>query len=303
VASLEHEELVELFRSDPELAIDLIRGVPGVQIPRYQTIEVKPADLVDLIPVSYRADVLVLLLDGKPVFVIIVEVQLDRDLDKLYSWPLYSAAARARYRCPTCIVVYAPDQAIAAWCTRPIDLGQPDSPFRPLVRGPEAIPVVTDPAEAIEHPYRAVLSVVAHGDSEQAEAIGKAAMAGIAGFPTDVRATWEAVILAGLNEAARVALEAKMALNPEKYLEKHPLYRKAVTEGERKGLIEGERKGRIEGEAQALLTMLAARGIPVSDAARERIIGCEQLDVIEGWIRRALTVSAADELFAAPDAS
>jgi hypothetical protein len=113
--SLEHEELVELFRSDPELAVDLLRGVPGVQISRYQTIEVKPADLVDLIPVSYRADVLVLLLDGKPVFVIIVEVQLDRDLDKLYSWPLYSAAARARYRCSACVVVYAPDPAIAAW--------------------------------------------------------------------------------------------------------------------------------------------------------------------------------------------
>jgi hypothetical protein len=163
------------------------------------------------------------------------------------------------------------------------------------VRGPEAIPVVTDPAEAIEHPYRAVLSVVAHGDSEQAEAIGRAAMAGIAGLPADVRATWEAVILAELNEAARVALEARMALNPEKYREKHPYYREALA----KGRTEGETMG----EARALLTMLSARGVAVSEAARERILACKQIDVLEGWIRRALTVTAVDEMFAEPDAS
>ena len=50
--------------------------------------------------VSYRADVVVLLVREQPVFALIVEVQLGVDPDKRLSWPLYVAAVRARYRCP-----------------------------------------------------------------------------------------------------------------------------------------------------------------------------------------------------------
>src|SRR5262245_50990685 len=125
--SLAHERLVELFRAAPELVIELVRGAR--EIPPFERIEVKPADLTELIPISYRADVLVLLLRDKPVFSIITEVQLKRDLDKTFSWPLYTVAAYARYRCPACLVVYTTDEAIAKWCEEPIDYGQPASPF------------------------------------------------------------------------------------------------------------------------------------------------------------------------------
>ena len=38
------------------------------------------------------------------------------------------------------------------------------------------------------------------------------------------------------------------------------------------GRAEGRVEGRVEGEAQALLTVLQARGIAVPDTARERIL-------------------------------
>lgn len=277
--SLTHEEIVELFRSDPELAVDLLRRVSRVEIPPYQRIDLKPADLVELIPVSYRADVLLLLSNSKPVFALIVEVQLGRDPDKLFSWPLYVTAARARYRCPACLLVYAPNDALAKWCAEPIEIGQPGSAFKPLVCAPTAIPKVTDPAEAARHPYRAVLSAVAHGWEPEAEAIGRAALEGVAAFPADERATWEEVILAGLNEAARKALEAWM--NLQGYPEKSRFYQ--------------------QGEANALLVFLAARGVPVSDVARARILACNERDMLERWIQRAVTVTTADDLFK-PDA-
>ena len=35
------------------------------------------------------------------------KVQLGRDEDKPFSWPFYAAAMRLRYRCDTCLLVYA----------------------------------------------------------------------------------------------------------------------------------------------------------------------------------------------------
>ena len=66
--SIEHEALVELFRSDPTLAVDLLHGVPGFELPDYDGIEVRPGEMQDLVPLEYRADVVVLLVKGDPVY-------------------------------------------------------------------------------------------------------------------------------------------------------------------------------------------------------------------------------------------
>ena len=44
------------------------------------------SDLSDLAPAEYRADLVVLLVDGKPVLGIVVEVQLHRDDRKPFTW-------------------------------------------------------------------------------------------------------------------------------------------------------------------------------------------------------------------------
>ena len=59
----------------------------------------------------------------------------------------------------------------------------------------------------------------------------------------------------------------------------------------------GRREGLREGEALALLTLLGGRGIPVPDAARERILAERRKAQIERWIKRAsVATSLADVL-------
>jgi hypothetical protein len=56
-------------------------------------------------------------------------------------------------------------------------------------------------------------------------------------------------------------------------------------------------EGEAKGEAKAVLRVLAARGVPLSDEMRERIMTCTDLDQLELWIEQAATATAADELF------
>lgn len=65
----------------------------------------------------------------------------------------------------------------------------------------------------------------------------------------------------------------------------------------RKYVAEGREEGRAEGETRALLAVLAARGVEVSDDARERITNCTDIEQIEAWIRLAATADSTDALF------
>ncbi len=56
-------------------------------------------------------------------------------------------------------------------------------------------------------------------------------------------------------------------------------------------------EGRAEGRAEDVLFVLRARGIEVTDAVRERVVGCTDPDVLQGWLGRALTVERAQEIF------
>jgi len=52
-----------------------------------------------------------------------------------------------------------------------------------------------------------------------------------------------------------------------------------------------------EGAAKAAVVVLEARGLRVTEEERARITGCNDLDEIEFWLRRATKVNAVSELF------
>lgn len=87
VPSSLHEMLVEMFRTRPALAPELLHGLLGVPVPEFDAIRLDPSDCTDLVPTEYRADAVVVLAgaDG-PVLAVVVEVQLGRDRDKRWSW-------------------------------------------------------------------------------------------------------------------------------------------------------------------------------------------------------------------------
>jgi hypothetical protein len=65
--SLSHEALLLLFRNRPELAPELLRDALHVTLPPYSNVRLESADLTDVSPAEYRADLVVLLVDATPV--------------------------------------------------------------------------------------------------------------------------------------------------------------------------------------------------------------------------------------------
>lgn len=57
-----HEVLLQLFRNRPLLAPELLRDALQVQLPKFTEARIDSADLTEVQPAEYRADLVVLLL-------------------------------------------------------------------------------------------------------------------------------------------------------------------------------------------------------------------------------------------------
>lgn len=114
VPSFLHEILVELFRKRPALAHELLAACAGIELGDVSA-ELASIDLSQVVPTEYRTDAITVLRGGQreALAAVIAEVQLQTDPDKLLTWPLYVAAARASLRCPVTLLVLAPDAAVA----------------------------------------------------------------------------------------------------------------------------------------------------------------------------------------------
>ena len=293
--SLSHEALVLLFRNRPELAPELLREALGVELPAYTEVRIESADLTEIVPAEYSADLVVLLVDGKPVFAIVIEVQLARKERKRFTWPVYGTGLRARFECDAVVLVVAPSVELARWAATPIPLG-PGSVFQPLVLGPDAVPVVVDAARTRAEPELGVLSILAHGkgDVDLAVQIALAAAAGIEGVSDpDLAVLYSDLLETALSEAARKAFQ----MLPQGYEFQSETVRKSIEKGVEKGIEKGIEKGSIAAKAADVLAILEARGLPVSDDQRKRILACADLETLDRWIRRAATIAAADAVF------
>src|SRR5690606_16799673 len=82
--SLEHEAILELFRRAPNLVSEAIRAAFDIHLPEEPG---KPVEstLGQLAPTEYHADLVVAFGEIR----VIVEVQLRRDPEKRWTWPLY----------------------------------------------------------------------------------------------------------------------------------------------------------------------------------------------------------------------
>jgi predicted transposase YdaD len=312
--SMAHEILVDLFKNRPSLAAEILVEVLGVSLPAYTEARITSADLTEIQPAEYRADIVVLLLqDDIPVRVVIVEVQLAIDSQKRFSWPAYAMVSRAVHGCPVALLVVAPDPAVAGWCAEPIETGIPGFVLRPPVLHRTAVPVVTDLAEAARRPELGVLSAIAHGETEQGATIAAAVVPAIRSLDEDRARFYYDLVYNSLNEAARRALEAMMkgyeyqSDFAKKYFAEGRAegltegLTKGLTEGLTKGLTEGRTEGRAEEAARAVLTVLRARGLAVSDAVRERILAQKDPERLERWLEKAAVAASAAAILDEPN--
>ncbi len=288
-----HETLVLLFRNRPALAPELVREALRAELPHYSDARIESADLTEVQPAEYRADLVVVLREEKPVFGIVVEVQLSNDMGKLYTWPAYTANLRARLKCPVCLLVITPDESVAHWARRPIELGGGNC-WTPWVMGPAAVPEVLDEARARDEPELAVLSAMAHGrdaDTSKAAQIAHGAKLASLGLDFDRRWLYFDLAMITLSEVARRALQS---MDSAKYEYLSPFARQYFGQGKAEGKAEGE----AEGRAALLIKQLVLRfgPLPAEAEARIRAIGIAELD---GIAVRVLTAQTLHEALAA----
>jgi hypothetical protein len=297
-----HEVLLLLFRNRPTLAPQLLRDALHVELPVYTNARIDSADLTDVQPAEYRADLVVLLSNGKSVLGIVVEVQLSPDKRKAFAWPAYVANLRARLKCPVCLLVVTVDDATARWARKSIDLGGANR-FTPLVLGPSGVPEVTDCAQALVDPELAVLSAMAHGrdaDTQKSVQIALAAQLASRGLDEDRSKLYFDLVFNALSEAARRALQT---MDLAKYEYQSDFAKRYVAqgqaEGEARGEARGEAKGRAQGEMSGRIALvikqLTRRFGPLTDAARTQIAGAsiEELDTIGERLLTAQTLQEA----------
>ncbi len=309
--TLEHEALIELIRSDPSLLRTLLESL-GVEIARG---EAEVCDTALTLP-ELRADLVVAFGNQQsPDVVLIAEIQLRKDADKLYSMPFYAISARSRYRCPALVVVIAIDEVVAAWARKPVQL-DPYNAWRPLVIGPPQVPRVTDVAEAQARPHLAVLSARMHAKGPDSLAIARAALQVLPTLPDDRDVVYLDVIWSALDAAARLALEAEV--NFANYVPTNPFYYRALEKGIAQGIEEGIEKGiaqgiaqgiekgreegleagRGEGERDALRVIFRTRGLAATADHEARIAVCNDVTVLREWVARAVTAASVDDVLA-----
>ena len=247
--SFQHQALIELFRSRPALAPELLRGALKIPLPDYTQVSIESADLSDIRPTEYRADQVILLLRGSPVLGIVLEVQLSHDADKPYVWPAYAVNLRARIRCPVCLFVVTIEENVARWAGKPIDLGA-DNRFTPRVLSLSDIPEVTDEKQALQDPELAVLSAMAQAnDPDTTKSVRCAVLAQTASVGLDAERSMSYcdLVLSSLTEAAREALQT---MNASKYEYQSEFARRYYGKGKTEGRVEGRAEGRVEGLMQ-----------------------------------------------------
>ncbi|MFF7097016.1 hypothetical protein ACFY9A_32165 [Streptomyces rubradiris] len=286
-----HEALHRIFQKDPELLTRALQRVLGVPFPRPTEIAALNVDLTEIEPVERRVDTLLRAETDEGTYLLVVESQGKADKRKRGSWPYYLSYLYEKYRCEPVLIVITQSGSTAKWASRPIRLGFPgwhSLTVRPLVLGPDNVPVIADEKQAEADPTLAVLSAMTHGRGPGAMAILESLASALRTIDSD-----SAAVFAQFVDSCLADPQAKQMwrdlMTAVQYFWRHPLAEQVREEG--------REQGRLQKQQEMTLRVLEWRGIPVPDAVRERVLACEDLDQLEVWTQRAVHATNAAELF------
>ena len=291
--SLEHNGFVDMFRENPSLAPRFLALLFQLELPPHASVAVIESTLDLLIPVEFRADLVLELRDaeGATVLAIVLEVQRDKDPVKKYSWLVYVAAVRARKRCPTIVLVVAPDADVAAWAMEPIDIGLGRGSLSPLVLGPAIVPEVTEETLAEQETELAILSAVAHGNGPHGLEVVQAVLSALGRLDDEHAAVYFQIVYTALRKPMRRALEA---MSMERQAES-----KATFPAFAQRLIDrGKLEGKLESTRGVLLRLAERAGITLSDEDRARVSACTDLAMLDRWVDNILGAKTAADVLA-----
>lgn len=278
-----HETLHRMFKEGSTLFAHASQFMFNERVFEKFDVSEENTDLTEYEPVERRVDTLLRLTHDGEEHLGIVEAQIGRDESKRASWPYYIAYLHDKYRCPVTLLVVCNDAAVARWARKPIKIGPDGYPCAwacPHVLGPDNVPMITDPPEAVANVEFAVLSALIHSKSEKTADILNVLALALASLDVDKGGRFAKIIAAGLGTSAARKYWRNLMI-AEKYE-----YQSELTE-----------YLHAEGGAIMLLKVLRARGIDVSREAEERILSCKDTVTLDTWIERAVTVDSADDIF------
>lgn len=167
--------------------------------------------------------------------------------------------------------------------------------------GPEHIPAITDFEVARAAVDLTLVSGLAHSREPVALEIGRALWHALDAAKHVYADQYWDIFMGQLDTAIRRALEMELqGWKPQSPWGKR-IYAKGVAKGEAKGRRLGKAEGLVEGEAlgeaKSVLALLRMRGIRITRAQRQEILGCRDLRRLRGWLRLALAATTAADLF------
>ncbi|MFD6162776.1 hypothetical protein ACFWF7_23135 [Nocardia sp. NPDC060256] len=292
----QHEALHRIFQDHPAM---FARAFRELNVPLDDPTEVAllPTDLTEIRPLERRVDTLLRFTTPSGRFLLLVEAQGEVDPDKPSAWAYYLAHAHAKYRLPAVLLVVCHDRRTADWASCPAEFGPSfwaSLTMRPLVLGPDNVPVVTDPAVAAADVPLAALSAMTHAKDPCIDAILKSLAAALRGIDEEDAYVFAELTELGLgNSQAAETWRHLMSLDPSFF--RSETSQRLREEGRTVGLAEGETKAVVRN----ILRVLERRGFVVDDEVRHRITSCTDLDVLDGWLDQSVTVTTVAELFEA----
>ncbi|HET6635200.1 MAG TPA: hypothetical protein VFH77_09235 [Streptomyces sp.] len=287
-----HEASHRIFQDRPEL-LSPVFDLLGVPLPAPATVDVLTPDATEIRPLERRVDSVLHIrptdseADG---FLLAIEAQSCRADDKPRNWACYLGHLGAKYACPVLLLVTCQDKATARWAAGPFDLGppgwRPSHSVRPLVLGPDNVPVIVDPEHAGRDLALATFSAITHGADPDVTVILEALATALGATDGETTDYFTELLEIGLGEGPARETWRKLMKAVGTYF---PGRGTIVEESYLKGISDARR--------QTLLRLLDKRGVPVSEAARTRIADCTDADVLDRWLDRAFTVTDAADLF------
>ena len=302
--TLEHNGLVELFRANPSIAPQFIESLFNIKVPKHTSVRVVEAAQDQMLPIEFRADLVLELRNaaGELVLAVVIEIQRKQEPSKKYTWVVYLAVVRAQKRCDTIVLVVALDPNVAQWASEPIALGLGLGTVQPLVLGPRVVPEVTDAKVAEGHTELSVLSALVHGNGPNGLAVVTTTFTTLCRLDPEHAVVYFQMVYDVLQKPIRQALEAMVMERMTGEKATFPpfaqaLIERGMLEGKLEGKREGKLEGKLEGKREALVEFLKCAGIATTKTECARIEACTEVATLDTWISRVFGAkSAADVL-------
>lgn len=287
MVSSSHEAMHRIFQEDPGI---FARTFDRLGIPFTDPVAVSllPTDLTEIKPLERRLDTLLRVdtADGAS-YLLAVEAQGRKDLQKHSSWAYYVSYLAAKYRMPPLLLIVCQDEKTSRWANKPYHLGAPLWPtltVRPLVLGPHNMPLITDVAAAAADIPVAVFSAITHSRHPHADMMLRALSDALRKSDLDTADLFKEITELGLVGSPAADLWRKLMTIPTSF------FRSETAERVRD-------EGRVQSRAEDTIRVLERRGVAVGREVRERILSCGDSDLLRVWFDRALDVERAEDIF------